>query len=313
MRPRIRLFGWQLLACALAGGIRPADAAATTTDTFPVAVATPRNDLDKMPAASYRVAAIDRYLPIVSRMPFGVPPPPAPPAAGPAPTELASDIGRSCILSVFARSPTGEILVGFTDNVAKPPRNLLLAVGEEAEGYTVLAADFDRETATLAKDGVRFELRLNAGPRAPPAVMPAGPVDLGGPRLGSMRLSAASWTQPNAAGAAGTAAAPRPAAESPDDLELSRNSNSSSSAQEDYAARVRARRERLVKLNAETQLQREQLAATRQQAAASEAAARVQREASLNLIRKGLKPLEPIALTPEEDAKLVSEGVLPAQ
>ena len=34
---------------------------------------------------------------------------------------------------------------------------------------------------------------------------------------------------------------------------------------------------------------------------------------SLNLIRKGLKPLEPIALTPEEDAKLVSEGVLPAQ
>ncbi|MEI8243376.1 MAG: hypothetical protein WCI17_08935 [bacterium] len=303
-RFHIRSLGWLLLACALAGGLRSADADATATDAFPVAVA-------QIAAADAAGAAIGRYLPIVSRMPFGVPPPPpaAPSASAPVSSASAMELGKSCVMSVLARNPAEEILVGFTDNGVKPPRNLLLAVGEEAEGYKVLAADFDHETATLEKDGARFELRLNAGLRALPAVYAA---DLGGARVGSIRLSAAGWTQLNAAGASGTSARTLPTAEAPDDLELSRNSRSV--VQESFAASVRARHERLVKLNAAAMLQREQLAAARQQAtAASEETARNPREASLNLLRKGLKPPEPIALTSEEDAKLVAEGVLPPQ
>ena len=291
MRPRIRFLDWLLLACALARGLWPVDAVATTTE------------------AAYAVATIDRYLPIVSRMPFGAPPP-HPPATSVVPesaaSATASDLGKNCVMSFLARTPAEEILVGFTDNAVKPPRNLLLAVGEEGDGYKVLAADFDHETATLEKDGTRFELRLNAGPRAPAAVYAA---DFGGAQIGSIRLSTAGWAQLNAPGAAGASAPARPAADTTsDDPETSRGN---SNVLESYAASVRARRERLMKLNEDTLRQREQAAAEQQQAAAAkEAAAKAQREANLNLLRKGLKPQEPITLTPEEDAKLVSEGVL---
>lgn len=263
MRSRTRYFGWLLLAGVLACGLRPADAVATTTDDSLIVIANRGSAEEKAPTTvTYAAAALDRYLPIVSRMPFGLPPPPpaVASAAAPVPSASATDLGRNCAMSVLARSPAEVILVGFTDNATKPPRNLLLAVGEEADGYKVLAADFDQETATLEKDGARFELRLNVGLRAPPAVYVG---DLDGPRIGSIRLAAAGWTQPNAAGAAGTSAARLPAAESPDDMESSRRGGR---VKEEYAARKRERLERLVKLNEETKLRIEQETAAQQQA-----------------------------------------------
>ena len=295
MKSRIYCMGDLLLVCFLAGGIGGTDAVAAATESSPV--------VDEP-----TLATIDRYLPIVNRQPFGIPSLPQPTvavAAASVPGLLANELARNYMMSVLMRTAGDETLVGFTDNSAKPPRNLLLAVGEELDGYKVLAADVDHETALLSKDGARFELRMNSGPRT----VTVGKSGRGGvsadaclARIGTIRLSDASWSQPNKVEKAHAL----PVATLPEELEPS-NDNS---VREDYAARVRARRERLVKLNAETQVQRDQIDAARQQAAAASQEAKAQREARINLLRKGLNPLEPIVLTPEEDAKLVAEGVL---
>ena len=78
-----------------------------------------------------------------------------------------------------------------------------------------------------------------------------------------------------------------------------------------YANRLRERREQLVKQAEAEQARSEQEAHTQAQTVAAGEVNNRLREANLNLIRKGIKPIGTIELTPEEDAKLVAEGVLP--
>ena len=61
------------------------------------------------------------------------------------------------------RTPSGNVAVGFIDNEAKPPRNIYLNVCESADGYRIVSADYDAETATIEKEGLTITLKLGKG------------------------------------------------------------------------------------------------------------------------------------------------------
>jgi hypothetical protein len=277
--------------------------------------------------AGYQAPVLGRYLPIIERKPFGVAPPPAPILATNLLVNPAGDPARNYILFGIVRTPAGDIAVGFTDNGAKPPRSLLLAIGEESDGYKVLAADIEEETATLLKDGTKIDLRMSGAGRAPtPAVPPPiGPPSGVPPAFSGVRpplkggdvatMSMADYASrmagrksPDAPPAAATVESRALNSVGVIDRLISSGSTDSS-----YVSRLRERREQLLKQAEEDRKSREQDVAVKAQASTKEELDRRLREANLGLIRKGLKPIGTIELTPEEDAKLVAEGVLPAR
>ena len=80
------------------------------------------------------------------------------------------------------RTPSGNVAVGFIDNEVKPPRNIYLNVGESADGYTIIEADYSGETATIEKEGVTITLKLGQGLVNVGAPVPA-PVAVAGGRV----------------------------------------------------------------------------------------------------------------------------------
>ena len=230
---------------------------------------------------AYQPPVIERYLPIISRMPFGAPPPPppTPPAVVTSAQQAAVTLANCLTLCAILRSPSGEVMVGFTDNAAKPPRSLLMGVGEESDGYRIVAADADFETATLEKGGISVELRLPNTPLPPSRSVGEG---------------------------VSTASPPTLAAAPPVQQAISMG-QTNNIADRSYLSRLHNRREQQAK-QAEDE-SRNVLA--KAQAQTTEVIDKCLREANLTLLRKGVKPISTIALSPEEDAKLVAEGVLP--
>jgi hypothetical protein len=244
------------------------------------------------------------YAVILTRKPFGNPPPVAATAAAvdPAAVNQAQEeqkLARQIHMVAVNRTPAGNVAVGFVDKAAKPERSYFLNVGESADGYTVVSASYEDETATLAKDEVTITLKLGQGlvkepmAGAPPATTRPGP--------------------PGTAAAAGTAGLPPVVVSPPPTLTapgatVPRTLNSESFRQRLFRQRAA----------------REAAEAARQKRAALDAEARAEkitqeeldkaaREINLNLIRQGMAPLSPITLTPEEDAEMVRLGVLDAR
>ena len=118
------------------------------------------------PASAWTPQPASRYEGILERMPFGRPPP-APAAAAATTTPPVPGIANQLVLCAINRTPGGGIAVGFVDNAQKPPHGYYLALGEESDGYTVTAADFEQESATIEKDGVSVTLRLPNSTRTP--------------------------------------------------------------------------------------------------------------------------------------------------
>ncbi len=263
-------------------------------------------------AEAYQAPAMERYLVIVARQPFGLPPPPAQPLPAATPPPPAEALpAKNFVLFEIVHAPAGEVIVGFADNGAKPPRNLLLALGEELDGYMVTAADFDQETATITKDGVAVELRMTSSARPPTSpdaagavVKPGGGGEFGR-RLG--RRSPADVGARHAPGLAGTEKA------GPNPVGAMDRLQNSGLQDESYASRLRMRRDQILKLAVEEQSRRAQDVQAKTQVATTNEMSKRLRETNLNLIRKGLKPIGTIELTPEEDAQLVAEGVFPAK
>jgi hypothetical protein len=119
------------------------------------------------------------YQVIIDRAIFGKPPPAkVAPVAAPVPDpaqKQAEALAKKITLKAVNRTPSGNTAVGLIDNDAKPPRILYLNVGDTVDGYTIIAADNDAETATIEKDGVVISLQLGAGlvvAATPPAVAP---------------------------------------------------------------------------------------------------------------------------------------------
>jgi len=119
------------------------------------------------------------YQPILDRMPFGMAPDPSANPLLPSPDDLGKKraqemLARQVNMSAVNIMPDGRTAIGFTDLSSKPPVNYYLHVGESSDGWTVLEADYDEETALIKKDTVEVALKLGKGliePAMPPGLV----------------------------------------------------------------------------------------------------------------------------------------------
>jgi hypothetical protein len=280
------------------------------------------------------LAAGDSFAPyqvIIDRAIFGKSPPPkADSASAPAPDlsqKQAEALAKKITLCAVNRTPSDNTAVGLIDNDAKPPRNLYLNVGDTVDGYTILAADCDAETATIEKDGVVIALQLGKGLIAPGTAAAASapaPATAGHER--SLRALGRNASNDDAAATSGRTGVIR----RPSQTGASRTSGLPALQRE----AMEQRRLEMAKIREEggdvgsyMEKLRERRTQEREANAAAEDAARQkiqelarqmteeelrkrEREINLNLIEGGSHPISDIELTPEEEAALVKKGVL---
>ena len=272
-------------------------------------------------------ASFAPYQVIIDRAIFGKPPPAkVAPVAAPVPDpaeKQAEALAKKITLCAVNRTPADNTAVGIIDNDAKPPRNLYLNVGDTVDGFTILAADCDAETATIEKDGVVISLQLGKGLiAAGAAAAPAPAAAIVGRGRPFAKIA------PN-----GEAAAP-----SVRTGVIRRPSQAGSSRPSGMQALQREtmeqRRQEMTKIREEggdvgsyMEKLRERQTQERAANAAAEAAARQkiqelarqmseeelrkqEREINLTLIEGGSHPISDIELTPEEEAALQKKGVL---
>lgn len=131
-------------------------------------------------AGSFTPPPFSHYQPILDKMPFGALPAnfgqaPVDPTAAQTAAQVQAEqqkLAKQVNMSAVNVTPDGTTAIGFTDLSAKPPVNYYLNVGASADGWKVVSADYDDETATLEKDGVTITLQLGKGlvdPSAQPA------------------------------------------------------------------------------------------------------------------------------------------------
>lgn len=135
------------------------------------------------------------YPVILEKMPFGTPPDlTALNAAANSMDEAKMKVEQQKLAETFSWTainitPDGKTAIGFTDLSAKPPANYYMTVGESANNWKVVEADYASETATIEKDGVRISLKFgNKSPITPttPGATPTSPAPLGTPALTTM-------------------------------------------------------------------------------------------------------------------------------
>lgn len=172
--------------------------------------------------------------------------------------------------------PDGSRKIAFLDETTKEAQSYVLAVGETKNGFTLVAADYEREYATLEKEGLTFTLGLGKGLiDQPPEVEPESvevkveePVEVKSPRATRLTRS----TIPPAKG---------------------------------------SYRERLLKRTAaKAEASRKAENAIKEAEAEREKA---ERRIQIERIKQGLAPTKPITLTPEEDQELQAAGVFDDQ
>ncbi|MEI6646714.1 MAG: hypothetical protein WCP12_11835 [bacterium] len=133
---------------------------------------------------------------ILEKMPFGTPPDPTVlNAAATTMDEAKMKVEQQKLAETFSWTainitPDGKTAIGFTDLSAKPPANYYMTVGESANNWTVLEADYTSETATIEKgddaNKVRISLKFgNKSPIAPttPGASPTSPPPLVAPAI----------------------------------------------------------------------------------------------------------------------------------
>lgn len=254
-----------------------------------------------VPAVATGMQGFDHYQVILDRQPFGRPPEPPAAVVAPEAAKLAQAeqvLAKQIRLSVLTRTKQG-VAAGLIDSSTTPPKNLYLYVGGTEAGITLVSADVEAETAEISKDGATLVFTLT-GVKMPAVLTPpaAGMAGLPPPR-------APSPFSPPAVPAAPFRLSPRPTpvpvAPSPGSVSTSTNATAT------YIERLRMRREELQASNAAN------LAGMNKttEKLVTEAAQAALRKRNMDMIRRGEGSLG-IALTPEEDAQLVREGVLPA-
>jgi len=208
----------------------------------------------------------NRYEVILSRRPFGAAPaeeeprrqedvPPAPPP------EFAANL-KMCAITESG----GRLRVGFTVAGAKSAGSHFLFVGESSEdGYEVMRADYEAETAVVRKDGQEVEIKMGGG-GGKPQLAAVGP-DVARPAGMRTRLAAPSVVGRKSA-------------------------------------------TRVLSPGRQARLEEEQRRAETLPELHGQVLEKHLQEYNMQAIREGA-PALPIALTPEQDAQLVAEGVLP--
>jgi len=139
------------------------------------------------------------YPVILTRMPFGAPPDPNAQAATAATMdekkiiEEQNKLAASFSWTAINITPEGKTAIGFTDLTPnKTPESYYITVGESANNWKLIQADYASETATIEKDGIQIKLKFgNKSPISPTAA--ATPSPGGGlaapPSSGTSRIS----------------------------------------------------------------------------------------------------------------------------
>ena len=141
----------------------------------------PSEDDDEAPAGdSSPGEAFAPYQTIIDRLPFGPPPPNFDPDAPPGTASAAAggaeegddeaerseeeqQIVASVRVSVLNKTPSGVMVVGFTDSSAQPQKHYLLKVGEKRDMWEVKEADPTNQVVVLVKNGVEATLKVGEG------------------------------------------------------------------------------------------------------------------------------------------------------
>lgn len=203
LRGRAALGVFGFCSLALTGWAIPDTNAPAVVVEAPIAAAAPE--------VAARVPPFSRYEIILTRKPFGSAP--ALPAGAQAAAAVQTAVAQQALakqIRLCAVTLTEEgISIGLVDSAAKPPRNLLMKVGDNADGYRIVDADFDAETATIEKDGVVITLNLEG--------LVASPAAGGAPRpaLPTLPLPSGAPPRPLALPTPTTAAAPKERAKEP--------------------------------------------------------------------------------------------------
>jgi hypothetical protein len=273
------------------------------------------------------VASFAPYQVIIDRAIFGKPPPAkVAPAAAPVPDlaeKQAEALAKKITLCAVNRTPADNTAVGLIDTDAKPPRNLYLNVGDTVDGYTILAADCDAETATIEKDGVVISLQLGKGLIAAGAAAAPTPVAaIVGHGRSFARIASNGETaapsvrtgvirRPSQAGASRPSGMPALQREA-----MEQRRQEVAKIREEggdvgsYMEKLRARQtqEHAAKTAAEAAARQKIQELARQMS--EEELRKQEREINLSLIEGGSHPISDIELTPEEEAALQKKGVL---
>lgn len=281
--------------------------------------------------AAWGVSAAEdfsRYNVILTRKPFGeeiVPPPP--PAVVVPPSE---SVVNKVKMTAVVRDNTGVLRVGIVD--LKSNRNYLLGIGESLEGMEIVEADYEKERARLRRGIEDYWVSMYGGSNkfeavgkeeaAPPAVREPVPA----PSLPRVGLPPGRLAPGARAGLTGTKGdrdqrlsyalrrlqreAARRRAEEAATGETGKGETRGTNM---LAAVVRSGQNAPTSKTAgadEVSLVMQSL--TNQVELTEAEIAQLLQEYQKTLIRSGQTPL-PIPLTPETDAQLVEEGVLPPQ
>ena len=227
------------------------------------------------------LAEKEQYQPIIDSKPFGD-------MAETVTTDTATlaeqqkqkeEIAQKFRMCGITDLPDGSRKIAFLDETAGAMASYLLGEGETQNGFTLIVADYEREYATLSKDGLTFTLGLGKG-------LIDTPPEMDEPAPKPVVKAAAPAARPQTAKAE-SAPAPK------------------------KAVKEGSFRSRLLKRRAEQQAAEKSEKVALQNRVAEMEAERVkaERRAQIERIKQGLAPTQPIQLTPEEDAELEAAGV----
>lgn len=120
-------------------------------------------------AVAYTPAPFSYYQPILDRMPFGLLPPNFDDADLEdlkTPTQELLEqqqVANHLSFSALNITPQGKIAVGFVDRSVNPPASYYLAVGESADDWTVLNANYKENWAQFKHAGLIITMHLEKG------------------------------------------------------------------------------------------------------------------------------------------------------
>lgn len=184
------------------------------------------------------------------------------------------EIAKKFRMCGITDTPEGLRKIAFIDETDGGFAHYMLAIGETQNGFTLVAADYEREYATITKEGLTFTLGLGKGLiDAPPEIEASDTIEIDHVEVRSQRNTRNSLT----------------AAQPP---------------------KKGSYRERLLQREAAKKEKERQAQAAVEEALAEKAAKLKAQERRLQIerIKRGLAPTVPITLTPEEDRELAEAG-----
>ncbi len=274
-------------------------------------------------SSAYQMRPYEYYHAIVERMPFGKGVAPiTSKSATPDDVQLNREqqaLASKIHMQAIVLTPDGRTAVGFSDKAASPEKFYYLTVGDSRDGFTVTSADFLTDTATIDKDGTPVTLKLGSGLVETSA--PATPAASIAPTALAMTTAPSRVVTPTI-NRPPMPPLPQPVAsrfdpEKPEDWPLPTKNLTAIDKMLEQGMSNSSYRERLEQRRVELLAERAALEAADAKAmdeAAEERAAdmflKMMKRKNLDMIRNGEGSLG-IPLTPEEDAMLTAEGVLP--